>query len=122
MPADLITKGPHTARFRGIFAENHVSQQLCAGEVPHYYWNVENRAEVEFVIRADQGVIPIDVKSGENAGSVTLGNTRDKYGCPFAIRISGKNFWYENRVFSVPLRAACMIKELVVGEDRTTVS
>lgn len=110
-PADLAGKGPRTARFRGGLAENYVAQQLTAAGIPHYYWGMESRSEVEFVVGLSDGVVPIEVKSGENVRSVSLAKACDKYACPMAIRISAKNFGYENGILCLPLYAAGLVGE-----------
>ena len=75
-PADL--KKPE---LRGNFFENHVFQQILAWasiQTIHpelYYWRMksEERREVDFVIRHEKIVLPIEVKS---ASSLDFGDTR----------------------------------------------
>ena len=111
-PEDVLGKGPRTARFRGSIAENFVAQQLAAAGVGHYYWGVQSRAEVEFVAAIAGAALPIEVKSGENIRSASLRKAMEKYACPAAVRISGKNFGSENGIISLPLYAAGLTAEI----------
>ena len=99
-------------RFRGALTENYVMQTLAANELPTYYWTATDNAqyEVEFVAQTDMGqVVPIEVKSGENVRATSLGRFMQKADAPYAIRISGKNFGFENGIMSVPLYATFCI-------------
>lgn len=99
-------------RFRGALTENYVMQALSANHVPTYYWTSgEGRQyEIEFIAQTDMGrVVPIEVKSGSNVRATSLGKFMAKADAPYAIRISAKNFGFDQGVFSVPLYAAFCI-------------
>jgi uncharacterized protein len=50
--------------YKGYFAENYLAQELLTSlQKPLYSWQ-ENRAEIEFLCEMDEGIIPIEVKSG----------------------------------------------------------
>jgi predicted AAA+ superfamily ATPase len=66
-------------------------------------------AEVDFVIQKEGKIIPIEVKSGENVKSKSLKYYRNQYKPGVSIRLSEKNFGFENDIFSVPLYAAFCI-------------
>ena len=114
-PADLEGKGPRTARFRGGVAENYVAQQLAAARLQHWYWGMQSRAEVEFVVRLGDFAVPIDAKSGTNTGAQSLRGAMEKYGLPVGVQVSGKNVGFSNGVVNVPLYAAGLIAELDVN-------
>lgn len=108
---DILGKGPKTARFRGGLTENYVMQQLVSRGIKAHYWGMASRAEVDFVIQdAEDAVVPIEVKSGSNVASSSLGVFRQKYAPQYAIRVSANNFGYENSIKSVPLYAAFCIQ------------
>ncbi len=75
-PADL-----KKSEVRGRFFENHVFQQILAWasvQTIHselYYWRMksEEKREVDFVIRHEKTVLPVEVKS---ASSLDFGDTR----------------------------------------------
>ncbi len=92
--------------FMGAVAENYVAQALATNKIPLLYWKNENTAEVDFVIQKGAEVIPIEVKSGLRVRSKSIGIFMNTYHCPYAIRLSKKNFGFENNIKSVPLYAA----------------
>jgi hypothetical protein len=54
-------------------------------------------------------VIPVEVKKGRHNRSKSLGVFIEKYRLEYAVRISKKNFGFENGIKSVPLYAVfCM--------------
>lgn len=111
-PADLETKDARTCHFRGGIVENYAMQQLIAAGQKPYCWGAHSTGEVEFVIQANDGVIPIEVKSGKRVSSPSAHRFAEKYGCPYLIRVSEKNFGTHEGVRSVPLYAACLLGEL----------
>jgi len=96
--------------FKGAIAENYVAQALKSNEVSLYYWRSSNVAEIDFLIYNEDGIIPIEVKASSNIKSKSLGVYIDKYNPKYAIRVSTKNFGFENGIKSVPLYAAFLIK------------
>lgn len=95
--------------FLGAIAENYVAQAFAANLIPLHYWKNDNTAEVDFVIQNGIDVIPIEVKAGARVRSKSLGIFMEKYKCPYGIRLSKKNFGFENGIKSVPLYAAFCI-------------
>jgi hypothetical protein len=67
-------------------------------------------AEVDFVLDLTDGIIPVEVKAAENVRSKSLNVYVEKYKPPYAIRMSAKNFGFENAIKSVPLYAAHCIE------------
>ena len=95
--------------FIGAIAENYVAQSFSANLIPLLYWKNDNTAEVDFVIQKGMDVIPVEVKSGVRVRSKSLGIFIEKYKSPYGIRISKKNFGFENNIKSVPLYAVFCI-------------
>lgn len=108
-PADFDGTDRRTARFRGGMAENYVMQQLVASGHTPYYWGTQSTYEVEFVLRLDEGVVPVEVKSGRHTASPSAMRFMRKYGSPFVVRTSAKDFGFDGTVRSIPLYAACLI-------------
>lgn len=97
--------------YKGILAENYVATELIHNYETLYYWKSENRAEIDFLINAKDGIIPIEVNAITNNNSKSLNLYMEKYKPSFAIRISSKNFGFENNIKSVPLYATFCISE-----------
>ncbi|HPT32344.1 MAG TPA: ATP-binding protein, partial [Prolixibacteraceae bacterium] len=91
--------------FMGMICENYVAQTLVNNGFPLYYWKNENTAELDFVVQISGEVIPVEVKKGKRTRSASFNLFMNRYQSPYGIRISGKNFGFENKIFSVPLYA-----------------
>jgi len=91
--------------FIGAIAENYVAVGLATKGYPLYYWQSDNTAEIDFVIQKDNLIIPIEVKAGKNTKSRSLSVYRLKYKPEYVIRISTKNFGFEDGIKSVPVYA-----------------
>ena len=97
----MISMGPLT--------EQYVANALEINGYDLYYWESDGEAEIDFVIQKDMDIIPIEVKSGMNTKSRSLDVYMKKYNPKYAIRISEKNFGFENNIKSVPLYAVFCI-------------
>ena len=96
---------------KGALSENYVMQQLTAlGFVP-YYWESDGKAEVDFVIQTETNVIPVECKYADNVQSKSLNVFVNKYNPEYSIRVSSKNFGFENNIKSVPLYAVFCLTE-----------
>ena len=96
-----------SARFRGAIAENHVKQALAGNDVESMYWTGGRTAEVDFLIVDDlMRVIPVEVKSADNVKSKSLASFVAAYEPPYAVRLSTKNYGFENTIVSIPLYSA----------------
>lgn len=100
----------NNSSFRGGLVENYVNNQLLSNGLQKYYWKSNYEAEVDFITRLGLDVIPIEVKSSSNTRSRSLNIYVQKYKPLYAIRISTKNFGFENGIKSVPLYATFCIK------------
>jgi predicted AAA+ superfamily ATPase len=90
-------------QFSGVVTENYVACSLVASGNELMYWESNGIAEVDFLIIKDGRVIPVEVKAGENTKSKSLMVYKEKYKPSYAIRISSKNFGFENNIKSVLL-------------------
>lgn len=87
--------------FKSGLAENYVFSQLIS-KYDLYYFK-DDSMEIDFIIKNENGIIPIEVKSSDNVTSKSLNKYIEKYKPTYAIRISTKNFGFENNIKSVPL-------------------
>lgn len=91
--------------FLGALSENYVAQALKANGHSLFYWKNDNTAELDFVLQIDGEVVPVEVKKGSRTKSVSMNMFLKKYKSSYAIRISKKNFGFENNIKSVPFYA-----------------
>ena len=95
--------------FKGGMTENYVNVQLSINGYNTYYWKSERGAEIDFVIQRDGQLIPIEVKSADNTRAKSLKVYMDTYKPAYAIKLSAKNFAFEDNKKIVPLYAAFCI-------------
>ena len=96
--------------FKGGLTENYVFNQLTMNKFDTYYWISKDSAKIDFITRIGKDIIPIEVKSSDNVRSKSLSVYINKYKPAYSIRISTKNFGFENNIKSVPLYAVFCIK------------
>lgn len=108
---DILTD--NISLYKGIIAENYVANQLVCNGFDLYYWKSDATAEVDFLLYTKDGIIPVEVKSGDNTQSKSLSVYNNNYKPKYSIRISTKDFGYseKNNIKSIPLYAVFMIKE-----------
>jgi predicted AAA+ superfamily ATPase len=107
--ATILSPLETNSRFMEAVAENYIAAALRASGHPLYYWQSDNIAEVGFLLQKEEAVIPIEVKAGIHTKSRSLSVFTEKYKSSQAIRISEKNFGFENNIKSIPLYAAFCI-------------
>ena len=95
--------------FRGGMAENAVACALAGNGHELFYWESDGKAEIDFVIAREGAAIPIEVKAAENTKSKSLQVYMGKYNPPYAIRLSGRNFGWSEKLWSVPIYASFLI-------------
>lgn len=109
-PNFLLSESLGFENIKGALAENHVMISLVINGYIPYYWESQGKAELDFVIQRKNGdILPIEVKSSENVRSKSLIQFITKYNPPYSIRVSTKNFGFENGIKSVPLYATFCI-------------
>ena len=96
--------------YKGIITENYVATQFVSNKNDLYYWSSSNKAEIDFLLYNDDGIIPVEVKANKNIKSKSLNIYIEKFKPKYSIRISNKNFGFENGIKSVPLYAIFCIK------------
>jgi hypothetical protein len=95
--------------FKGGMTENYVNTQLIRNEYRTYYWQPSSQTEIDFIIQREGRLIPIEVKAADHVQSRSLQNYMNNYQPKYAIRISSRNFGFENKIKSVPIYAVFCI-------------
>ena len=94
--------------YKGVLTENYVACELYPQRKELYFYNFA-KYEIDFLIKLEGDIIPIEVKSGRRTNSKSLNEYIKKYNPKYSIRISSKNFGFENNIKSVPLYAVFCI-------------
>ena len=106
---DVLYMSEELNDFKGGMVENYAQVQLTANGYRTYYWESARGAEVDFVIQREGKLIPIEVKAADNTRAKSLKVYMDTYRPDYAIKLSAKNFGFEDRKKTVPLYAAFCI-------------
>lgn len=109
MPNDVLYMIDELNDFKGGMVENYVNSQLVINGYTTYYWESARGAEVDFVIQREGKIIPIEVKSADNTRAKSLNIYMEAYKPDYAIKLSAKNFGFEDNKKTVPLYAAFCI-------------
>ena len=106
---DILYMVEELSDFKGGMAENYVNTQLVMNGYRTYYWESERGAEIDFIIQRDGQLIPIEVKSADNTKAKSLKVYMETYKPAYAIKISARNFGFEDGKKTVPLYAVFCI-------------
>ena len=109
LPGDILYMSEDLNDFKGGMTENYVNTQLVINGYRTYYWESDRGAEVDFVIQREGKIIPIEVKSADNTRARSLGVYINTYHPEYAIKLSSKNFGFEEGKKTVPIYAAFCI-------------
>lgn len=96
--------------FKGVLTENYVACEFYPKSKELYYFNFD-RYEIDFLVKIDGDIIPVEVRSGRRTNSKSLNEYIKKYNPKYSIRISLKNFGFENKIKSIPLYAVFCINK-----------
>ena len=110
-PDDVFFMEEELVEFKGGMIENYVDNQLTINGLRTTFWrNEKGTKEVDFVVSLDGKLIPIEAKNGDRVTSVSLNDYIKEFKPAYAIRISQRNFGFENGIMLVPLYAVFCIK------------
>lgn len=108
-PDDILYMIDELNDFKGGMVENYVNSQLTINGYTTYYWESDRGAEIDFIIQKNGKIIPIEVKSADNTRAKSLNIYMNTFKPHYAIKLSAKNFGFEDNKKTVPLYAAFCI-------------
>lgn len=76
--------------YKGYYAENFVAQEFIAKNIANLYSWQKDRSEIEFLRVEDDGIIPIEVKSGWVTRNQSLNKYAEKYQPAYRAVFSAK--------------------------------
>ena len=104
--------------YKGAIYENIVSEALRkSGADLVYYKRGDSTLEIDFFVRTQNELLPIEVKSGNNKSkSLNEVITNHKYdNVKRGIKLAYSNVGYENNIFTIPCFCSFLIKKWVRG-------
>ena len=109
----ILNLGESDNRFLDAIAENYVAQHFATHNKNLFFWRSDSKsggqAEIDFVLQEGINIIPVEVKAGERTTSRSLSVFAKRFKPIYSIRVSTKNFGFENEIKSVPLYAVFCI-------------
>ena len=106
--------------YRGAFIENYVAQELVASRMDLLYWTSKSEAEVDFILQKQNGIYPLEVKSGTGKSIRSLRSYEEKYGPELIYRTSPRNFVQSDNFINIPLYATFLLgkEEMQIQDSR----
>ena len=101
----ILSAGVAENTFLGAIVENYAAQALTCKRFKLYYWTSDGKAELDFVLQKGDEIIALEVKTGKRTRSRSMNMFVSAYKPTYSIRISPKNFGFENNIKSIPLYA-----------------
>jgi hypothetical protein len=95
--------------YKGGMTELYVLQQMKANGIsPIFYHSADNsRLEIDFVIKHDGAVLPIEVKAGVNVQANSLSRLLQENPAMQAVRFSMRPYIEQGQLTNIPLYAVC---------------
>lgn len=100
-------------QFKGPLTENYLLQQLRGQFVgdPHYF--ADKNSEIDFVLQYGTGIIPVEVKAGEDRSAPSFKKYIADHHPQHALRFSKRGYRKDGSVTNLPLYLARKTKELL---------
>ena len=102
---DLVNKGNIAEMFAGL---ELLKSACCYEQAQLYYWQREernSRAEVDYVIKLNDMIVPVEVKSGKQGKMQSLHFFMKEKQSEYGIRTSLENFSQYGKIKVIPLYA-----------------
>ncbi len=115
IPVELVAKGNKLFdEYRGAFVENYVAQQLTAcHNADLTYWKSEGKkAELDFLLEYQNGIHPLEAKSGTNPKSKSLHSYNQQFNPDILSRVTLLNLKKDGQILNYPLYAISLFPEL----------
>ena len=111
--AEMLIGDNVFVEYKGAFAEQYVLQQLVCQNMKPYYWSSDRTpSEIDFVIQADNKIIPIEVKAEVNVRARSLRQfINDNPGLK-ACRFSMLGYADQDWMVNVPLYSVSSLSSL----------
>jgi uncharacterized protein len=109
---DLLVKGDLLV-YKGAIYENAIAQAIVAMDLQPYFYEKDNRLEIDFVEPLNGQAIPIEVKSGDNTKSRSLATVLAEGKLNLGIRLSSKNSSFSEKIISLPVFLFPFIREIL---------
>lgn len=113
----------HVIKFcvgRQCVAENIVAEALTKSGRSLYYWKRDvSSLEMDFFVRDESSIIPVEVKGGNDTAQSLRKLIRSaKYpGITWGIKLADANIGFESSILTMPWFCAFLLDEMLGGHD-----
>jgi len=102
------------SEYNGAFMENFAAAELInSGNEELYYWTSEGKAEVDFLIRSNDRIYPLEVKSGSSRNLKSIRVYEGLYKPERVIRASPRIFSKDKEFINIPLYAVSVVDKII---------
>jgi len=95
--------------YKGAIYENIIADIFTKSGKKLYYYEKNNKIEIDFFIRRNKAATAVEVKSADNTKSKSLNALMQHYGVKYGIKLSSKNIGKTENVESFPLYMAMFL-------------
>jgi len=96
--------------YKGAIYENIIADIFGKAGRKLYYFEKDNRLEVDFIIRHERQATAVEVKSADNTKSKSMQSLVENHGVVRGIKLSAKNVGTTGQVTSLPLYMAMFLQ------------
>ena len=115
---DLMVNGNFEI-YSGALYESLVSSSLVKQDIkPYFYKNEDSTIELDFVIRAKNMIVPVEVKKKKGSTKSLRALINDK-NCPInkGIKLSLNNIGYDGDIITIPYFLSFLLKRFIKESD-----
>lgn len=115
---DLMVNGNFEI-YSGALYESLVSSSLVKQDIkPYFYKNEDSTIELDFVIRAKNMIVPIEVKK-KKGSTKSMRTLIDDKNCPIkkGIKLSINNIGYDGDIITIPYFLSFLLKRFIKESD-----
>jgi len=95
--------------YKGAVYENIIADIFTKQGRKLYYFEKPNRLEIDFVIRQEESVVGVEVKSGGNTKAKSLDSLVGFWGVDKGIKLTGGNLGMAGKIETLPLYMAMFL-------------
>lgn len=114
LPRQIVEHDSIYTEYNGAMGEQYICQELIASELETlFYWSREDsKQEIDFITENEQGVVPIEVKSGTNLTAASFAKFMQDNSSQLGIKVSALPYKENEKVINIPLYSALRVKTL----------
>ena len=107
--------------YKGALYENIVAEMLTkAGFELYFYRDEQNKIEMDFILRDEQSIIPVEVKASDNA-TYSLNKLIDKKqykNIKYGIKLCNKNIGFNGKFYTFPYFMTFLLKRFLKEKNK----